>query len=180
MPTIETILEYLTSFSDYSLPAEWLLIIKIVVIIFSLILVGFIIFTLLKSSWLKLYILDDLKEVVTFNFKPFGRRKIDKDWLKIKSRIESGLNSEYKLAIIEADNMTNEILKQMGRGHDGASLGEKLEKMTVAALSNLEELKEAHQIRNNIIHDPNYNLSLEETKKVLDIFEKTFVNLDVF
>jgi len=88
------------------------------------------------------------------------------------------LESEYKLAVIEADNMVNETLKRMGYG--GESLGERLEKLTAATLSNIEEIKEAHQVRNNIIHDPNYRLSLDDARKVLSIFEKAFKDLEAF
>ena len=80
--------------------------------------------------------------------------------------------------MIEADNMMNETLKRMG--YDGASLGERLEKLTAATLPNIGEVEEAHKVRNNIVHDPNYKLSLEETKRVLGVFEKALRDLEVF
>ena len=176
MPTIENFPESLISFFISPSSSEWFLIIKIIFIVFSLVLIGFIVFALLKASWLKYLLLYDINEF--FTYRPFGIKRIEKDWRKIAARLDTGLESEYKLAVIEADNMINETLKRMGYG--GESLGERLEKLTAATLPNIEEIKEAHQVRSNIIHDPNYRLSLDEAKKALDIFEKVFRNLEAF
>lgn len=157
-------------------PNEWLSVIRIIFIVISAFLAGVIIFTLFRCSWLKFIFLQDVVEILTY--KPFGIKKIEKDWRKIVSRLDTGMESEYKLAIIEADDMMDETLKRMGYG--GESLGERLEKLTAATLSNIEEIKEAHKVRNNIVHDPNYKLSLEETKKTLAIFEKAFKDLEAF
>ncbi len=71
--------------------------------------------------------------------------------------------------------MLDDILKRMGYG--GESLGERLEKITVASLPNLDEVKVAHKTRNNIVHDPDYRLSLDEARKTLEIYEKTLTDL---
>jgi len=150
------------------------LILKIIFIVISLALFGFIIFTLTGGTlWLKRLILWDLQEIITF--RPFGVRRIVKQWLGIKARLETGLEAEYKLAVIEADLMLDETLKRMGYG--GETLGERLGKLTVISLPNLEEVKGAHKIRNNIVHDPDYRLSLNETKKVIAVYEKALTDL---
>lgn len=147
--------------------------IRIFFIIFSSILLGFIIFALIKTLWLKRLIFWDLEEFLTF--RPYGVRKIVKEWVKIKARLDTGMESEYKLCIIEADSMLDEILKGMGIG--GASLGERLERVTAVSLPNLEEVKKAHLIRNNIVHDPNYKFLLDDAKKTVAIFEKALTDL---
>jgi hypothetical protein len=174
MPIIENFPQNLMSFFIYPPESEWLLIVKIVFIVSFLFIIGFIIFALVKSSWLKFLILYDASEFLSF--RPFGARKIEKDWRKIIIRLNTGLESEYKLAVIEADNMLNDTLKKMG--YKGESPGERLEKLTSATLSNIEEVSAAHKVRNNIIHDPNFKLSLDEARKKLDIFEKAFRDLD--
>ena len=151
----------------------WLLIIKILFIIFTLLLLGFIIFALLKTTWLKKLIIWDWLEFLTY--RPFGLRKIEKEWQKIKRRLETEMESEWKLAVIEADKIMDDILNRMGFG--GKSLGERLGKLTAVSLPNIEEVKEAHKIRNNIIHDPTYRLSLEEAKRVIAIYEKALTDL---
>jgi len=176
MPAIENFPENLISFFISPSLTEWLLIIKIIFIVLSLLFICFIIFALMKTSWLKFRFLYDAVELLTY--RPFGVRKMEKSWKKIVVRIDTGLESEYKLAVIEADNMLDEILKKMGYG--GESLGERLEKLTAATLPDIEGIREVHQVRNNIIHDPNYKLSLNETRRLLDIFEKAFKDLEAF
>lgn len=154
----------------------WVSILRIVFIIISaLLLIGLIVF-LLTSSWLKHLILADTAEFLTY--RPFGVRKIVKIWNKIMARLDTGLESEYKLAVIEADSMLDDILKRMGFA--GETLSERLEKLTAATLPNIEEIKESHRIRNNIIHDPDYRISLDEARRVMGIYEQAFRDLQAF
>lgn len=148
-------------------------IVRFLFILFSAALLGFIIFALIKTLWLKRLIFWDLEEFLTF--RPYGVRKIVKEWVKIKNRLDKGMESEYKLCVIEADAMLDEILKGMGAA--GASLGERLEKMTPASLPSLDQVKLAHSTRNNIVHDPNYKLELDDAKKTIEIFEKALTDL---
>jgi hypothetical protein len=154
----------------------WLLILKILFIIIALILLGFIIFALAKTSWLRRMWIWDLIEF--FSFRPYGVRRAVKAWAKITGRLETGLESEYKLAVIEADSILNDILKRMDFG--GETLGERLEKLTAATLPNLKQVWEAHKIRNNIVHDPDYRLSLDETRRALVIYEQALRDLQAF
>ena len=154
----------------------WLLILKILFIIIALILLGFVIFALVKTLWLKRIWIWDVVEF--FSFRPYGVRKVVKAWAKITARLETGLESEYKLAVIEADSILNDILKRLGFG--GETLGERLEKLTAATIPNLEQVWEAHKIRNNIVHDPDYRLTLDEARKVLGIYEQALRDLEAF
>ena len=151
----------------------WLLFFKILFIVFSLLFLGFIIFALFKTSWLKRMIIWDAQEFLTY--RPFGVSKVVGKWQQIKKRLETGIESEAKLSIIEADKILDDTLKRMEFG--GASLGERLERLTAASLPNIEEVKLAHKIRNNIIHDPTYRLDLEEAKKVISAYEKALTDL---
>ena len=150
-----------------------LLIFKALFIGFSLILLICISLLILRTNWLKHLILQDFFEF--FTYRPYGVRKLVKQWVKITGRLEAGLESEYKLAVIEADSMFDDILKRMGYG--GETLGERLKQISPAVLPNVEELLEAHKIRNNIVHDPDYRLSLDEAKKAIAIYEKTLTDL---
>lgn len=150
-----------------------LFLLKILFIVFSLLFLVFIIFALFKTSWFKRILLWDLLEILTY--RPFGVRKIAKQWAKITARLETGIESEAKLAVIEADSMLDDILKRMGYG--GETLGERLKNLTSAVIPNIEEVWEAHKIRNNIVHDPDYRLSLDEARKTLSIYEKALTDL---
>lgn len=154
----------------------WFFVLRLVFLIISAAMFGAIIFCLTKSSWLKYYILEDAAEFLAF--RPFGLKKIEKQWLKTRRRTDSGLESEYKLAVIEADNMMADILKRMGC--HGETFEERLKGLTAATLPNIEEIETVHQVRNNIVREPDYRLSLEETKNTLDVYEKAFRDLQAF
>ena len=146
----------------------WILILKIIFIALALFFLTGILFLLFRTTWLKLFLLRDIVEFLTF--RPAGVRKTEKIWNKIIARLDAGLESEYKLAIIEADSLLNDILQRMGYG--GETSGERLEKLTLTALPNIEEIKTCHQIRNNIVYDPDYKLSLDEARKLLAAYEQ--------
>lgn len=153
----------------------WLSVLRTFFIALSLFLVGFIIFVLIKTTWLKRLVIWDVHEFLTH--RPFETRKAEKEWKGIKNKLAAEMESEWKLAVIEADKMTDSYLSQMG--FEGANLGERLKKLDSAHISNIEEVREAYKIRSNIIHDPTYKLSLEEAKKVLEIYEKALIDLHV-
>ncbi|NCS32704.1 MAG: hypothetical protein COW72_02410 [Candidatus Nealsonbacteria bacterium CG18_big_fil_WC_8_21_14_2_50_37_10] len=155
---------------------DWLLFLKILLIILSLILSGFIIFAFIKTSWLKRMLIWDIVEF--FSFRPYGIRKVEKDWAKITARLETDLESEWKLATIEADSILNDILMKMGFA--GETLGERLDRLTIATLPNLQQIREAHKIRNNIVHDPDYRVSLDEAKMAVGIYEQALRDLQAF
>ena len=150
--------------------------IRIIFLIVALFLLFLIVFFLRRSSFLQFFILQDLVEF--FTFKPYGTRKIVKRWGKIKTRFELPSESEQKLAIIEAEGILDEILKKMG--FSGATFEERLKQMTSVQLSNIEEIWEAHKIRNNIVHDPDYRLSPVESRKAFEIYERALTNLEAF
>lgn len=153
----------------------WLLVIKIIFLYFSVVFLWWIIWALINTSWLRRLFLQDLIEFLTF--KPYGVEKFKKQWQKIKKRAEGGLEAELKLAIIEADSLLDEALERSG--YQGESLGEKLNKVTTDILPSLEEIRKAHGIRNNIVHDPTYRIDPEEIKKYLAIYEKALIELQV-
>ena len=151
----------------------FLTVLKFIFIGLSLILVIFIILLLRRTNWLKFRLIQDLIEITTY--KPLGAKKSLKQWLKIKERLETSLESEFKLAIIEADSMVDDVLKKMG--YKGESLGERLKQVNVDIMPNVEQIREAHQTRNDIVHDPDYRLDLDEAKRVISLYEATLTEL---
>lgn len=168
---INTIVSFLTN-PPFS---RELLILKIIFLVFSLILFIIIVLLFLKTSWFKLRFGENIIEF--FTYQPMRAKKVTKQWLKIKRRLETGLESEYKLAVIETDSLFDNILKKMG--YSGETLGERLKKITPDILTNIEEIWAAHKIRNNIVHDPDYRLNLDEAKKTILIYEKALTELEV-
>ncbi len=155
--------------------AEYVLILKIIFILVALLFIGAIIFFLSKSSWLNALLIEDMIEILTY--RPLGVKKNVKTWKKIQSRIETGKESEYKLALIEADSLLGDVLEE--KGFPGETLEKKLKQLDQITLPNVEQIREVHQIRNNIVHNPDYVLSLDETRKAMLIYEKALIDLQV-
>ncbi len=149
---------------------------KIVFIFFSLAFFVGIIYFYIKSSYLPTHVFQDLSEF--FLWKPYGFGKLTKRWKKIMTRIETGSESEYKLAIIEADDFLNETLRK--RGYIGKSFEEQIQKVEKFQLSNKDEILENHKIRNSIVYDPDYKLDLEQAKKTLEVYQRTIQNIETF
>ncbi len=145
------------------------------IVIAALFLLG-IIFLLLKNSWLKRRFFEDWTEF--FIYRPFGVKKTFKQWAKVLKRLETGKEADYKLAVIEADSLLYDILKKME--YKGETMAKILEQVNATILPNIQQIWEVHKIRNNIVHDPDYELSLEQARKILGIYEKSFRTLEMF
>jgi hypothetical protein len=151
------------------------LFVKIIFLLFALFFFGVIIYFLKKTSWFEKIFLQDFIELATVS--SFGIVKSREAFRKIMERLKTQNEDEAKLAIIEADDLLNENLNRIGYKKE-ESLGEKLDETTPDIIPNLEEVNEAHKVRNNIIHDPAYRLDLEEAGKILSVYEKAIQNLE--
>ena len=143
--------------------------------VFGILLLVFSVFVLWRTMWLKFLFLFDFTEF--FTFRPYGLRRMAGKWQKVQARLETANEAEYKLAVIEADSILNDILLRMG--FRGETLGDRLKILTPAIIPNLDDVQKAHQTRNNVVHDPDYHLTLEETQKTLEIYQATLSNLDL-
>lgn len=97
------------------------------------------------------------------------KSKTKKRWEKIKKLLKSGSESLYKVAVIEADNLIDEYIRKMGYG--GNTSGERLENILPGQIENIEELKEAHKVRNRIIHEEDFQLTKVQAEEVLAKYE---------
>ncbi|GEM_PF-482656 len=155
----------------------WLLIIKYIFILISLLFLGTIIMISITKGWLRLTYLNNILEFITF--RPIGAVKVQKKWQKITDRVkEAGTESDYKLSIMEAETMFIDVLEEMG--YSGDSLEERLEQLSPGVLPNKKEILKAHEIRNSVARDPNYEVDLEQAQKVLSIFEKGLRSFQAF
>lgn len=155
---------------------EKIFVFKVIFIIISIIFLAMIVYYALNTSYLRHLFIQDLEDASSW--KDHGQSKVSKKWQKIKKRLEKDNEAEYKLALIEADKMLDDILKKMGYGEE--SLNEKLKRLSLSDVSNLEELLKANDICQNIIRDPDYRLDKEKAEEIIGIFEKSFKDLEAF
>ena len=70
---------------------------------------------MINSSWIQYNFLEDVADF--FSWQAYGQRRMEKQWSRIRKRAESGAESDYKLAIIDADDFLTELLDN--RGYEG-------------------------------------------------------------
>jgi len=128
-----------------------------------------IIFLLIRSNWINFTAFD----VATFiRFPGLRLRTTGRRWQEILARLETANEAEYKLAIMEADTMLADILKRANIV--GENMEVQLDNVPPTIIPNIATLKNAHNLRNTIVADPNYSLSQQEARKTLEIYETVF------
>ncbi len=86
--------------------------------------------------------------------------------------------NDWKLAIIEADIILDDILKQ--RGFVGNSLGERLKNISPYQLRSLDDAWEAHKIRNRIAHDgADFVLTKHVAQETIARYQRVFAEFGV-
>lgn len=96
----------------------------------------------------------------------------------VLSHSESDNPNDWKLAIIEADIILDEILKQ--RGYAGNSLGERLKSVSPQQLNSLNDAWEAHKIRNRIAHDgADFILTKRVVEDTINAYRRVFTEFGV-
>jgi len=121
----------------------------------------------------------DLKKTLYGTERPLqSKSTIIKRYEAILERLEGINPSQYKVALLEADALADEILDSIG--YKGATMAEKLEAVEGSQLESKSILFEAHTVRNQIIHDPHFVLSQEEAKRLVGHFRQFFDEVELF
>jgi hypothetical protein len=103
----------------------------------------------------------------------FAKRR----WEEIAKRAEGEKESDLSLAIIEADNLLDDILKRIG--FQGDTMAERMSHITETQLSTLTNLREAHRVRNNIAHTPGFKITPPEARRILQKYRKVLEELEM-
>lgn len=99
-------------------------------------------------------------------------------WNSVRSKLLSDNQSDWRLAIIEADIYLDRVLDQ--KGFYGDTLGDKFKQITPEQLPSIQIAWEAHKVRNRIAHDGSgFILTMPEARRVLSYYEIVFRDLEV-
>lgn len=149
------------------------LIIKIAVAAYCLILVFNIIFIIREISLFK----RRMRQLLTGtqskpeNYKSLTEMSGSTQMMEINKKINSDSISDWKIGVIEADKLFDNALTK--KGYSGTSVGEKLKQMVPADLPEVyEEVWEAHKIRNRIVHEPDFEITQTDARKIVNIFDR--------
>lgn len=99
-------------------------------------------------------------------------------WEKILNHIESTNENDWKLAIIEADIMLDNLLDKLNL--PGDTIGDKLKSVEKSDFLTINNAWEAHKIRNQIAHEgSDFALNQREVKRVVDLYKSVFEEFQI-
>lgn len=113
---------------------------------------------------------------LTFNYKPKKgmlssprTQKLREEWEQIKKESESSPPQSLSLAIIEADNLVDKTLKDLGL--KGSHMADRLEQLDSRDIKNLDNLWQAHRVRNDLAQSRGPELNEIDAKIFLEYYE---------
>jgi cytochrome bd-type quinol oxidase subunit 1 len=165
------------SLSEYLSSTDWagsffsLKVISLIISVILLIIIIFLIFQIRKD--IKKFLVT-LAESIAVSDSP---EKVSiEGWQSVLDKLESGDEANYKLAVIEADKIFDDLLKRIG--YQGKDMGERLKQIAPAQLANIDEVWQAHKLRNRVVHEPDFQLKQYEARRAIEIYQKALEDLE--
>jgi len=146
----------------------------------SLFFLAIIIFSLVRLIEIQIY---DKKEIDHEINKALQKQKeiermANPRWHYIETLIESPNDSDWRVAIIEADSMLEEVLRD--KGLTGDTVAELLESAKESGYQKIQDAWDAHIIRNQIAHEgSDFSLTQVEGRRVIKMFQNFFEEIRV-
>ena len=142
--------------------------------------IAIIIFSLVRLIEIQVYDRDEINHEIhqAVLRKKEREKESNPRWHYILTLIESPNDSDWRVAVIEADSMMEEILKD--RGFSGTSLSELLEGAKESGYLTIQDAWDAHLIRNQIAHEgSDFALSQVEGRRVIKMYQNFFEELNI-
>lgn len=131
--------------------------------------------TVLFADLIMLLMLRGIRSNLRVSFKGtkmpvISAEKMKKKWAGITKLLESSEKSKWKLAVLKADYLADEILQ--GMELPGENMTERLLKIEPGQLEYSDEIKEAHSFRNRIIQDEKFEVEKKAAEEAVGKYEK--------
>lgn len=95
-------------------------------------------------------------------------------WLAIERQLVKGEEPSYHLALLNADKLLDQALRQ--RGFKGDTMGERM-KTARQIWSNANAVWTAHKLRNRIAHEPDVKVSYDDARRSLSAFKQALKDI---
>lgn len=133
-----------------------------------------IVIIIMKTGWLRAR-LERIDDVLLKSDR--AKKFVEKSWEEVERHFFSGNDNDLKIAVIKADTLLGEALREAGT--HGVDLGDRLKKLTAAELPNIENVWEAHKLRNRIAHEIDFVLKRDLAERALTVYEQALEYLGV-
>jgi hypothetical protein len=98
------------------------------------------------------------------------------EWEALHTRLERATDQDAAMIIIEADTLADRILKDAGLVGD--TMGDRMKTLGEQKFKNIDNLWEAHKIRNQIAHEGGKGITYSDAVYALDKYEKALKELE--
>lgn len=146
----------------------------------SILALGVIIFSIVRLIEIQLMEKEELEHELHLAelYKAELERKSNPKWKYILTLVDSPNDSDWRVAIIEADTLLEEVLKS--KELFGNTVSELLESARASGYQRIQDAWDSHLIRNKIAHEgQNFPLSQVEARKIIRQFQNFFEELEV-
>lgn len=146
-------------------------VVSVIGIILIVLLIGVITYTVMRIVQVR------KEENIRFaesTHKDAATEPTDERWERIVELSSSTNPSDWRLSVIEADILLDELLTD--RGYSGEGLGEKLkDARSRGGLKEIDRAWEAHLVRNQIAHTgSDFILTQREARRTIDLYRQVF------
>src|SRR3989344_924876 len=115
---------------------------------------------------------------IVYDPNKIQQKKIAKSrWEEILERFNVGTESDMRLAVIEADSLVDDVFKKLG--YPGETLGERIASVSPEELRSINDLREAHGIRNRLVHTPGYKINKDDAERSIRRYQQVLSELEV-
>lgn len=103
--------------------------------------------------------------------------RLQQRWQRILSQVDSGNDQGWRLAILEADILLNELLDTLG--YKGETMADKMRAVGRGDFKTIDMAWEAHRARNRVAHEGSAHLLNErEVRRIIGLYERVFQEFD--
>lgn len=140
-----------------------------VAVVITVVLLAGIMYATIRTNQIRAREARRIREASAANLAP----KRNERWDRVRAHGASDNPNDWRLAIIEADIMLDELVSRMG--YTGTTLGDKLKEVSRGDFKSIDAAWEAHRTRNQIAHEgSDFILTQREAKRILDLYERVF------
>ncbi len=104
--------------------------------------------------------------------KPVVAKDVSKTqlrWARVLEQSRSDAEHDWRLAILEADILLNELLDM--QGYKGETMGDKMKQVDRANFNTIDLAWEAHKVRNAVAHEgAKYSMTSREARRVIGLY----------
>lgn len=172
--------DFFQSFSTVVLNSETWATIGFISGLLAVFCIAIIIYSLVRISELRIDEEEEINRNISaalFKLKE-KERDINPRWHYIETLIESINESDWRVAIMEADSFMEESLRD--KGLEGNTAADLLEEAKANGYRSIQDAWDAHLVRNQIAHQgSDFPLTQNEARRVIKLFGNFFEELGV-